>query len=54
MRVPISESLGMLEALDKYIFNNPDLQPYAEDLKSYATRLEQELMKDTETQRCEE
>jgi exonuclease SbcD len=50
-RVSISENLGMLEALDKYIFNNPELQPHAEDLKRYAARLEQELMGNTEAQK---
>jgi exonuclease SbcD len=44
-RVQVSENLGMLEALDKYIFNHPELESYAEDLRSYATRLEQELNK---------
>lgn len=42
-RVQVSENLSMLEALDKYIFNHPDLEPLAEDLKTYAARLEQEL-----------
>lgn len=50
-RVSISENLGMLEALDKYIFNNPELQSHAEDLKRYAARLEQELMGNTEARK---
>jgi exonuclease SbcD len=42
-RVQISENLSMLEALNKYIFNHPELESSSEDLKTYATRLEQEL-----------
>ena len=42
-RVEISEDLGMLEAMDKYIQNNRDLVPLANELKAYAQELEQEL-----------
>jgi len=42
-RVEISEDLGMLEAMDKYIQNNRDLVPLANELKTYAQELEQEL-----------
>ena len=46
-RVEISENLGMLEAMDKYIQNNPDLVPLSGELKTYAQKLEREL-EDTE------
>ncbi|MFH1939312.1 MAG: DNA double-strand break repair protein Mre11, partial [bacterium] len=39
----ITENLGMLEAMDKYIQNNSDLVPLSEELKTYAQKLEQEL-----------
>jgi len=39
----ITEDLGMLEAMDKYIQNNPDLVPLAEELKTYAQELEKEF-----------
>jgi len=42
-RAEISEDLGMLEAIDKYIQNSPDLVPLSEELKTYAQKLEQEL-----------
>ncbi|GAG57656.1 unnamed protein product, partial [marine sediment metagenome] len=42
-RAEISEDLGMLEAMDKYIQNSPDLVPLSEELKTYAQKLEQEL-----------
>ncbi len=42
-RVEISEDLGMLEAMDKYIQNNRDLVPLTEELKTYAQELEKEL-----------
>lgn len=42
-RVDISEDLGMLEALDKYIQSNPELVPLADELKTKAQKLEQEL-----------
>ena len=42
-RAEISEDLGMLEAMDKYIRNSPDLVPLAEELKTYAQELEKEL-----------
>ena len=42
-RVGISENLGMLEAMDKYIQSNPDLVPLSGELKTYAQKLEREL-----------
>jgi exonuclease SbcD len=39
----ITENLGMLEAMDKYIQNSPDLVPLSEELKTYAQDLEKEL-----------
>jgi hypothetical protein len=39
----ITEDLGMLEAMDKYIQNNPDLVPLSEELKTYAQELENEF-----------
>ena len=39
----ITEDLGMLEAMDKYIQNNPDLVPLAEELKTHAQELENEF-----------
>jgi len=44
-RTQISENLGMLEALEKYILSRPELQPISEELKMYAAKLEQELFK---------
>ena len=42
-RAEISEDLGMLEALDKYIQSNPEFLPLADELKTSAQKLEQEL-----------
>jgi len=42
-RAEISEDLGMLEALDKYIQSNPELVSLADELKTRAQKLEQEL-----------
>jgi len=42
-RTEISEDLGMLEAMDKYIQNSPGLIPLSEELKTYAQELEKEL-----------
>jgi exonuclease SbcD len=42
-RAEISEDLGMLEAMDKYIQNSPDLIPLSKELKTYAQELEKEL-----------
>jgi len=42
-RAEITENLGMLEAMDKYIKNSPDLIPLSEELKTYAQELEKEL-----------
>jgi hypothetical protein len=39
----ITEDLGMLEALDRYIDNNEDLKPYADEMISKAKELDQEL-----------
>jgi len=39
----ITENLGMLEAMDKYIQNNSYLVPLSEELKTYAQELEKEL-----------
>ena len=39
----ITENLGMLEAMDKYIQNNSHLVPLSEELKNYAQKLEKEL-----------
>jgi exonuclease SbcD len=39
----MTENLGMLEAMDKYIQNNSDLAPLTEELKTYAQELEKEL-----------
>lgn len=43
LRAEVSEDLGMLEALDKYIQSNPELVPLADELKTRAQKLEQEL-----------
>jgi len=37
----------LLEAMDKYIQNSPDLVPLSEELKTYAQKLEQELEENT-------
>jgi len=42
-RTEISEDLGMLEAMDKYIRNSPGLIPFSQELKTYAQELEKEL-----------
>ena len=42
-RAEVSEDLGMLEALDKYIQSNPELVPLADELKTRAQKMEQEL-----------
>lgn len=42
-RAEISEDLGMLDAMDKYIQNKRDLIPIADKLRTYAQNLEQEL-----------
>jgi exonuclease SbcD len=42
-RMVITEDLGMLEALDRYIDNNEDLKPYADEMISKAKELDQEL-----------
>jgi exonuclease SbcD len=42
-RAEISEDLGMLEAMDKYIQNSPNLASLSEELKTYAQELEKEL-----------
>jgi exonuclease SbcD len=39
----ITEDLGMLEAMDKYIQNNPDLVSLSEELKTHAQELEKEF-----------
>ena len=39
----ITEDLGMLEAMDKYIQNNPDLISLSEELKTHAQELEKEF-----------
>lgn len=44
-RAEVSEDLGMLEALDKYIQSNPELVPLADELRTRAQKLEQELEK---------
>ena len=40
----ITEDLGMIEALNRFIENNEDLKPYAEEMISKAKELEQELI----------
>ena len=42
-RAEISEDLGMLEALDKYIQANPELVSLTDELKARAQKIEQEL-----------
>ena len=42
-RAGVSEDLGLTDALDRYIENNPDLESSKEDLKTYAVALEREL-----------
>ena len=42
-RAEVSEDLGMLEALDKYIQSNPELISLVDELKTRAQKLEQEL-----------
>ena len=39
----MTENLGMLEAMDKYIENNSHLIPLSRELKTYAQKLEKEL-----------
>ncbi len=39
----MTENLGMLEAMDKYIQSNSDLVPLSRELKTYAQKLEKEL-----------
>jgi len=39
----MTENLGMLEAMDKYIQNNSHLVPLSRELKTYAQKLEKEL-----------
>ena len=41
-RTGVSEDLGLRDALDRYIDNNPDLQNHREDLKTRALQLEHE------------
>ncbi|MBA7599707.1 3',5'-cyclic adenosine monophosphate phosphodiesterase CpdA [subsurface metagenome] len=43
LRAEVSEDLGMLEALDKYIQSSPELVSLADELKTRAQKLEQEL-----------
>ena len=43
----ITENLGMLEAMDKYIQNSPELVPLSEELKTCAQELERELEENT-------
>ena len=42
-RAEVTEDLGMLEALDKYIESIPELAPIAEEMKAKAQKLEKEL-----------
>jgi len=42
-RAEITEHLGLREALDRYLIAHPELQPFADDMRTYAQRLEQEL-----------
>ena len=42
-RAEISEDLGLEEALDRYVANNPDLAYVKDALKAYAKQLEEEL-----------
>lgn len=42
-RAAVSEELGLMEALDRYVENNPALKPFAGDMKAYAQNLEREL-----------
>jgi exonuclease SbcD len=42
-RTAITEDLGLREALDKYIENNPDLEEHCDVLRRYALDLEKEL-----------
>ncbi|MFH1006489.1 MAG: exonuclease SbcCD subunit D [Candidatus Latescibacterota bacterium] len=42
-RAEISEDLGLSEALNRYVANNPDLDPLREPLQIYAKQLEEEL-----------
>lgn len=41
-RAEISEDLAVVDALDRYVENNPDLKPLGEELKVYAKALEEE------------
>ena len=41
-RTGVSEDLGLSDALDRYIDNNPDLQDHREELKTRALQLERE------------
>jgi len=42
-RAEVTEDLGMMEALDKYIESIPELVPLASDMKTKAQKLEKEL-----------
>lgn len=43
LRAEVSEDLGMMEALDKYIESTPELIPLVDELKTRAQKLEEEL-----------
>ncbi len=42
-RSEVSEELGVDEALDKYIDNTPEFEPFRKELKKYAAQLEDQL-----------
>ncbi|MBT5872184.1 MAG: hypothetical protein HOH43_02095 [Candidatus Latescibacteria bacterium] len=42
-RSSVSEDLGLMDALDRYFENNPDLAPFAERMRSSARQIETEL-----------
>jgi exonuclease SbcD len=45
-RATVSEGLNLMDALDRYFENNPSLEPFKEDMKTYAGQLELELQDD--------
>ena len=52
-RASVSEELGLLDALDRYFENNPTLEPFMDDMKTYAQRLEHELIEEHRDQAAE-
>lgn len=45
-RAAVTDELSLLEAMDRYFENNPSLEPFQEDMKTYARQLEHELIEE--------